>query len=88
MSNKKAAKAEIVERDNKDSNSSVMTEQFQAHMLQMFGDASNTYKPTESQVDKILALQEKGMDYTHAERTKLLPQHIMGIVLVLVALLL
>lgn len=39
-----------------------------AHLMQIMGN--NRYKPTESQVDKMLALQEKGMDYSFQERTK------------------
>jgi len=41
-------------------------ETVQAHMLQIMGQQQ--YIPTQSQVDKILAIQEKGMDYTHQER--------------------
>ncbi len=49
-------------------------EHFYAQMLQV--TQGRQYVPTTAQVDKILALQEKGMDYTHNERTRFLPQHI------------
>lgn len=54
---------EVVRDDN--TKPQVMTEAFQAQMLQIFGDGGSAYKPTEKQVDKMLALEEKGMDYTH-----------------------
>ena len=47
-------------------------ETVQAHMLQIMGQQQ--YVPTQTQVDKILALQEKGMDYTHQERCVSSPQ--------------
>lgn len=52
----------------------VLSEAVQANLLQIFGDGGSTYKPTEAQVDRILALQEKGMDYTHDERTSVSPR--------------
>jgi len=45
-----------------------------AHMMQIFGNQAQQYVPTQAQVDKILGLQEKGMDYTHEERTKYSPK--------------
>lgn len=45
-----------------------------AHMMQVFGEQNKQYIPTQAQVDKILALQEKGMDYTHKERTTWSPK--------------
>jgi hypothetical protein len=44
----------------------------EARMLQIMGQQQ--YVPTSAQVDKILELQEKGMDYTHDERTRVSPQ--------------
>lgn len=64
-----------------------MTEQFQGQLLQLFGEQGNAYKPTEAQVDKMLALQEKGMDYTHTERTKILPAQWMSIIITLAIIL-
>ena len=51
----------------------IVSEAVTAQMLQIFGDQGGRYKPTEAQVDKILALNEKGMDYTHKERTSFSP---------------
>lgn len=62
------------------------SEAMQAGMMQIFGD-QEAYKPTKSQVDKMLALQEKGMDYTHAERTMFQPKQVLEVV-VFVAILL
>lgn len=50
-----------------------------AHLLQIFGNQSQQYTPTQSQVDKILELQEKGMDYTHDERTHFSPKQWMNL---------
>lgn len=46
----------------------IINENVTAHMMQIFGNSSQQYIPTQTQVDKILELQEKGMDYTHKER--------------------
>lgn len=49
----------------------LIDEQVTAHLLQIFGNpGQQQYVPTQAQVDKILSLQEKGMDYTHEERIK------------------
>jgi hypothetical protein len=64
-----------------------MTEQFQGQLLQLFGDQGNAYKPTEAQVDKMLSLQEKGMDYTHTERTKILPAQWMRVIVTVIGVL-
>lgn len=48
-----------------------VTEHFMATAMQIMN--SNQYTPTQGQVDKMLALQEKGMDYTHKERTNFTP---------------
>ncbi len=45
-----------------------------AHLLQIFGNQGQQYVPTQAQVDKIIGLQEKGMDYTHKERTNFSPK--------------
>ncbi len=50
----------------------VASESFMAHAMQIM--SSNQYNPTQAQVDKMLTLQEKGMDYTHSERTHFSPQ--------------
>jgi uncharacterized ion transporter superfamily protein YfcC len=51
----------------------LIDETVSAHIMQMFGN-SQQYQPTQAQVDKILSLQEKGMDYTHEERTCFSPK--------------
>lgn len=51
----------------------LIDENVTAHMMQIFGSPAQQYVPTQAQVDKILALQEKGMDYTHEERTMCSP---------------
>jgi uncharacterized membrane protein len=56
-----------------------MTEAFQATMMQLFGE-QDTYRPTPKQVDKMLALEEKGMDYMHKERTMWQPRQIAELV--------
>ena len=48
-------------------------ESLQAALLQVAGQG-DAYRPTESQVDKILALREKGMDYTYKENTQISPR--------------
>jgi len=58
--------------------SPLMNETVIAHMLQMSA-GKQQYVPTNDQVDKIIALQEKGMDYTHKERTTYLPQNILQV---------
>lgn len=45
-----------------------------AHLLQIFGNQTQAYMPTQAQVDRILALQEKEMDYAHEERRHLSPR--------------
>lgn len=40
-----------------------VNETFMAHAMQIMN--ANSYTPTQAQVDKMLSLQEKGMDYTH-----------------------
>ena len=52
----------------------VANETVVAQMLQM--TVGKQYQPTQQQVDKFLSLQEKGMDYTHEERTKFLPSQL------------
>lgn len=68
------------EQNNKLANENDLTEKpiinetVTSHMLRIFGNQAGQYVPTQSQVDKILALQEKGMDYTHHERTNSSPK--------------
>ena len=50
-----------------------LTEEMAMQVMRVFGP-QNQYEPTQAQVDKILALQEKGMDYTHEERMKISPK--------------
>lgn len=76
--------AEIVETKPKEK--AQLSEAFQASMLQIFGE-QETYKPTKSQVDKMLALQEKGMDYTHKERTMWQPAQISQLIVLVIVLL-
>lgn len=64
-------------------NKSVTQESFMAHAMQIMGD-NGGYKPTERQVDKILELQEKGMEYTHKERTNVLPKQWLELVVFVV----
>lgn len=69
--NKQLTKEEI----NKNCSANpVIDENATAHMMQIFGSQAQQYMPTQAQVDKILALQEKGMDYTHKERTEYSPK--------------
>lgn len=49
-----------------------VSETFIAHAMQLM--TANSYTPTQAQVDKMLSLQEKGMDYTHNERIHFSPQ--------------
>lgn len=49
-----------------------MSETFMASAMQIM--SANSYTPTQAQVDKMLSLQEKGMDFTHHERTHFSPQ--------------
>lgn len=55
-------------------NRPLIDETVTAHLLQIFGNQSQQYVPTQAQVDKIIGLQEKGMDYTHQERTCFSPK--------------
>ena len=41
--------------------------------------SGNQYNPTNAQVDKMLALQEKSMDYTHKDTHTFLPKDILEI---------
>lgn len=59
---------------------------FMAQAMKIFGTQKH-YSPTEAQVDKILAMQEKGMDYTHKERTELSPKQKIELVAVIVVVL-
>jgi len=61
-----------------------VTEEMGIQMMRLFG-SQNQYQPTQAQVDKILALQEKGMDYTHQERTKISPKQLSGLIVLGVA---
>lgn len=54
------------------------SETFMAHAMQIM--SANSYTPTQAQVDKMLSLQEKGMDYTHRERTHFSPQLISSLI--------
>lgn len=56
-----------------------------ARMLQIAG-AKNDYIPTQAQVDKILELQEKGMDYTHDERTRFSPKRKADLILAIIVI--
>jgi len=53
-----------------------VNERVMAQLLQI-SNGSKPYTPTNAQVDKMLALHEKGMEYTHKERTTYLPKDIM-----------
>ncbi len=52
----------------------VIDETVTTHLLQMFGNQTQAYMPTQAQVDRILELQEKEMDYAHEERRHLSPR--------------
>lgn len=54
--------------------SGVLSEHVALRMMQI--GSGQSYTPTSEQVDKILSLQEKGMDYTHSERIQFLPSQI------------
>lgn len=60
----------------------VQNETVTAHLMQIMG--ANRYRPTEAQVDKMLALQEKGMDYTYNERTKFNAPLIYNLIIILI----
>lgn len=60
---------------NNESKSNFDVETLQALMFQ--ANDSAVYKPSEKQVDKILELREKAMDYTFKERTSLHPKDIL-----------
>lgn len=80
---------QIVERDNSEkdgNNMPVIDETVTAHMMQIFGNQSQQYMPTQAQVDKILDLQEKGMDYTHEERTKFSPIQKTDLIVIIVVI--
>lgn len=72
---------EVVENraDKKEKQKPQVSEAFEAGMMRIFGE-QDTYKPTKSQVDKMLSLQEKGMDYTHKERTMWQPRQVAELV--------
>jgi hypothetical protein len=73
MPDDQASQGEVVQNNTKPNNETPshpgqISEAFQAQLLQIYGNQGGGYRPTRQQVDKILALQEKGMDYTHKER--------------------
>lgn len=70
--------------DSKIPEKPIIDEVVTAHMLRIFGDQKQQYVPTQSQVDKILALQEKGMDYTHKERTNSSPKQKIELIIFIV----
>jgi len=61
-------------RPENQNNTPIIDETVTAHMARIIGNQSSQYIPTQAQVDKILSLQEKGMDYTHEERTVCSPK--------------
>ncbi|MCK4635333.1 MAG: hypothetical protein KAT32_00565 [Candidatus Moranbacteria bacterium] len=73
MSDKENNKIVESSNDQKCNDVPVIDETVTAHMMQIFGNQSQQYMPTQSQVDKVLDLQAKGMEYTHEERTKFSP---------------
>ena len=81
---KTSAEGEVVKRASPPS-SGVMSEAMQAGMMQIFGE-QEPYKPTKSQIDKILSLQEKGMDYTHKERTMWQPKQVMSLIVFVIVI--
>jgi hypothetical protein len=60
---------------NTNGNQSISQSEETFKALAMKAFTSDQYRPTEKQVDKMFQLQEKAMDYTHKERTQVLPQH-------------
>lgn len=82
-SNRKTSKEEIIPESV---DKAVKEETFMAHVMQIMG-SNGSYKPTERQIDKILELQEKGMDYTYKERTNFSPALITEIGLILLIVL-
>lgn len=79
MPDREVSEAEVVNAPRVGNRSSQVSEAMQAGMLQIFGD-QEPYKPTKAQVDKMLALQEKGMDYTHKERTMWQPRQVSNLI--------
>lgn len=70
-----------------ESTGTLIDETVTAHLLHIFGNQSQQYSPTQLQVDKILELQEKGMDYTHDERTHFSPKQWMNLGVLLITVL-
>jgi hypothetical protein len=70
---------EIVSSSSESHPEGGITEEMGMQIMRYFGP-QNQYQPTQAQVDKILALQEKGMDYTHKERTKISPKQVTGLI--------
>ncbi len=60
----------IEKASQSDANGSSVNETVLAQMLSIAG-GQHQYVPTQAQVDKLLSLQEKGMEYTHDERTRI-----------------
>ncbi|MFH1620739.1 MAG: hypothetical protein ABIB04_01500 [Patescibacteria group bacterium] len=60
-----------------------ITDEVAMHVMRIFGN-QNQYEPTQAQVDKILSLQEKGMDYTHEERTRVSPKQKLEVTVLIV----
>jgi hypothetical protein len=62
-----------------------MTDETTMQILRIF-NAQNQYEPTQAQVDKILLIQEKGLDYAHQERMRVSPKQKIELVLFLAGL--
>lgn len=60
----------------------VINENVIAHIMQIVG--SQSYQPTQAQVDKMLAMQEKGMDYTFKERNTFTADRITKLIVLVV----
>ncbi len=86
MSDKENNKIVESSSDEKRNDMPVIDETVTAHMMQIFGNQSQQYMPTQSQVDKVLDLQAKGMDYTHEERTKFSPVQKIEVTVIIVVI--
>lgn len=71
MSNIEQEEVDLVE-DNQDESYS---EEKSFEMLIAKALSNDPYKLTEEQLDKMIAFEEKKLDYAHKERTQVLPQH-------------
>jgi len=71
--------------ENREKESPLLNDSVMAHFMQIAGTQS--YQPTQAQVDKMLEMQEKGMDYTFKERNTFTAERITRLVVFFAVLL-